>query len=193
MFRRPVTLKCLFCCSYLFIVRFTKISKISYESVPIIIYYYFYYYCLIIIFYFKFSLPTFFSVWCKSASGLQARQWKSAPSWQHQQLSHVALSDRDTKVWFVYCSCFQEIKPGGVLNKKNLWESLGDTLSSGKEGKVHAHTEDSGTETFKRLSWSILFYRLNCRRAPLAKDINLWWQVTASMRRFLLTADAVRT
>ncbi|XP_039457656.1 lymphocyte-specific protein 1-like [Oreochromis aureus] len=28
-----------------------------------------------------------------------------------------------------------EIKPGGVLNKKNLWESLGDTLSSGKEGK----------------------------------------------------------
>lgn len=28
-----------------------------------------------------------------------------------------------------------EINPGGVLNKKNLWESLGDTLSSGKEGK----------------------------------------------------------
>ncbi|GLD72092.1 lymphocyte-specific protein 1-like isoform X2, partial [Lates japonicus] len=28
-----------------------------------------------------------------------------------------------------------EIKPGGVLNKKNLWESLGDTLSSGKDGK----------------------------------------------------------
>uniref|UniRef100_A0AAQ5Z663 Lymphocyte specific protein 1 a n=2 Tax=Amphiprion ocellaris TaxID=80972 RepID=A0AAQ5Z663_AMPOC len=28
-----------------------------------------------------------------------------------------------------------EIKPGGVLNKKNLWESLGDTLSPGREGK----------------------------------------------------------
>nr|XP_020443978.1 caldesmon, smooth muscle-like [Monopterus albus] len=28
-----------------------------------------------------------------------------------------------------------EIKPGGVLNKKNLWESLGDTVSSGREGK----------------------------------------------------------
>ncbi|XP_069581727.1 lymphocyte-specific protein 1-like isoform X1 [Brachyistius frenatus] len=28
-----------------------------------------------------------------------------------------------------------EIKPGGVLNKKNLWESLGDTFSSGREGK----------------------------------------------------------
>ncbi|XP_071345652.1 non-muscle caldesmon-like [Trachinotus anak] len=28
-----------------------------------------------------------------------------------------------------------EIKPGGVLNKKNLWESLGDTLSPGKDGK----------------------------------------------------------
>ncbi|XP_070685886.1 non-muscle caldesmon-like [Pempheris klunzingeri] len=28
-----------------------------------------------------------------------------------------------------------EMKPGGVLNKKNLWESLGDTLSSGREGK----------------------------------------------------------
>ncbi|XP_018538788.1 lymphocyte-specific protein 1 [Lates calcarifer] len=28
-----------------------------------------------------------------------------------------------------------EIKPGGVLNKKNLWESLGDTLASGKDGK----------------------------------------------------------
>ncbi|XP_023262706.1 non-muscle caldesmon-like [Seriola lalandi dorsalis] len=28
-----------------------------------------------------------------------------------------------------------EIKPGGVLNKKNLWESLGDPLSPGKDGK----------------------------------------------------------
>ncbi|KAM4602452.1 uncharacterized protein ACJ7VT_019089 [Polymixia lowei] len=28
-----------------------------------------------------------------------------------------------------------EIKPGDVLNKKNLWENLGDTASSGREGK----------------------------------------------------------
>ncbi|XP_028257945.1 lymphocyte-specific protein 1-like [Parambassis ranga] len=28
-----------------------------------------------------------------------------------------------------------EIKPGGVLNKKNLWESFGDTLSAGREAK----------------------------------------------------------
>ncbi|CAK6976967.1 non-muscle caldesmon-like [Scomber scombrus] len=28
-----------------------------------------------------------------------------------------------------------EIKPGDVLNKKNLWEGITDTLSSGKEGK----------------------------------------------------------
>lgn len=34
----------------------------------------------------------------------------------------------------------QEIKPGDVLNKKNLWEGITDTLSSGKEGKVCIHT-----------------------------------------------------
>ncbi|XP_035032502.2 non-muscle caldesmon [Hippoglossus stenolepis] len=28
-----------------------------------------------------------------------------------------------------------EIKPGGVLNKKNLWESFGDTFSPGRDGK----------------------------------------------------------
>ncbi|XP_017282232.1 non-muscle caldesmon isoform X2 [Kryptolebias marmoratus] len=28
-----------------------------------------------------------------------------------------------------------EIRPGGVLNKKNLWENLGDTLSSTRDGK----------------------------------------------------------
>ncbi|XP_069383279.1 lymphocyte-specific protein 1-like [Paralichthys olivaceus] len=28
-----------------------------------------------------------------------------------------------------------EIKPGGVLNKKNLWESFGDTSSPGRDGK----------------------------------------------------------
>ncbi|XP_031179499.2 non-muscle caldesmon-like isoform X1 [Sander lucioperca] len=28
-----------------------------------------------------------------------------------------------------------DMKPGGVSNKKNLWVSLGDTLSSGREGK----------------------------------------------------------
>ncbi|XP_047437152.1 lymphocyte-specific protein 1-like [Mugil cephalus] len=37
-----------------------------------------------------------------------------------------------------------EIKPGGVLNKKNLWESLGDTISPGKEGK-----ESSGSKRYK--------------------------------------------
>ncbi|KAM9409297.1 uncharacterized protein KZ484_001567 isoform 2-T2 [Pholidichthys leucotaenia] len=31
-----------------------------------------------------------------------------------------------------------EIKPGGVLNKKNLWESLGDALPSGREGKENS-------------------------------------------------------
>ncbi|KAM4592547.1 uncharacterized protein PAE49_020716 isoform 2-T2 [Odontesthes bonariensis] len=36
-----------------------------------------------------------------------------------------------------------EIKPGGVLNKKNLWESLGDTLSSSKDGK------ESSTKRYK--------------------------------------------
>ncbi|KAG7242746.1 hypothetical protein INR49_020121 [Caranx melampygus] len=29
----------------------------------------------------------------------------------------------------------KEIKPGGVLNKKNLWESLGDAVSPGRDGK----------------------------------------------------------
>ncbi|XP_016530187.1 non-muscle caldesmon-like isoform X1 [Poecilia formosa] len=31
-----------------------------------------------------------------------------------------------------------EIRPGGVLNKKNLWESLGDTLSSTRDGKENS-------------------------------------------------------
>uniref|UniRef100_A0A096MAP5 Lymphocyte specific protein 1 b n=1 Tax=Poecilia formosa TaxID=48698 RepID=A0A096MAP5_POEFO len=32
----------------------------------------------------------------------------------------------------------KEIRPGGVLNKKNLWESLGDTLSSTRDGKENS-------------------------------------------------------
>ncbi|KAM4596376.1 uncharacterized protein V3H82_015910 isoform 1-T1 [Fundulus diaphanus] len=31
-----------------------------------------------------------------------------------------------------------EIRPGGVLNKKNLWESLSDTLSSTRDGKENS-------------------------------------------------------
>lgn len=41
-------------------------------------------------------------------------------------------------MYYVYCYYLQEIKPGGVLNKKNLWEGLSDTF--GKEGKVSIHT-----------------------------------------------------
>ncbi|KAM7424635.1 hypothetical protein PAMA_000813 [Pampus argenteus] len=62
--------------------------------------------------------------------------FEAGDAWNQNTISVTPSKDADgLKVGVADLINQWEIKHGGVLNKKNLWEGLTDTLSSGKESK----------------------------------------------------------
>lgn len=95
----------------------------------------------------------------------------------------------------LFCASSQDVKAGDVLQKKNMWEIIGEgsaTGRSGQAGKVHYEFPCCSSYTFFFFFTFLLLF-IKCYtsflfifRALLVNATSLLWLAMANMRRFPL-------